>query len=131
GINAKWNDKYRLVNDKKKISISFRAIFTDLNPQKGINVVDRPKNSGDWSMGTWDAGDGEGDTQGNAAAHEFGHMIGNKDEYNIPDGKGGKKSLDGVMNDAVNEAKERHFEQFRAWLNAHRGKDEQEYKLEK
>jgi len=131
GINAKWNNKYRLVNDKKKISISFRAVFTDVNPQQEVNVVKRPKTSGDWNMGTWDAGDGEGDTQGNAAAHEFGHMIGNKDENDLPDGKGGKKTLDGVMGDAAKEAKERHFEQFRTWLNAHRTPKESEFRLEK
>jgi len=131
GINAKWNDKYRLVNDRKKISISFWAVFTDVNPQQEVDVVRRPKTSGDWDMGTWDAADGEGDTQGDAAAHEFGHMIGNKDEHDLPDGKGGKKDLGGAMDDAAEEAKQRHFEQFRTWLNAHRTPGESEFKLEK
>jgi hypothetical protein len=131
GINAKWNDKYRFTNGKRTVSLSFWAVFTDVNPHAVVDVVNKPKTSGDWDRSHWDAGDGEGDTQGDAAAHEFGHMIGNKDEYNLPDGKGGKKNLDGVMNSAHQEAKERHFQQFLDWLNAHRAKGEGQFKLEK
>jgi hypothetical protein len=131
GINAKWNNKFQFNNGKRKVSLDFWAVFTDLNPHVEVDVVNKPKSSGDWDRRHWDAGDSEGDTQGDAAAHEFGHMIGNKDEYNLPDGKGGKKSLDGVMSHAAQEAKERHFTQFLNWLNAHRNAKEPEFKLEK
>jgi len=131
GIESKWNNKYRFANEKRKVSLSFWAVFTDLNPHAVVDVVSKPKSRGDWDMGTWDAGDGEGDTQGDAASHEFGHMIGNKDEYNLPDGKGGKKRLEGVMSRASQEAKERHFMQFLNWLNAHRTRGEGEFRLEK
>lgn len=131
GINSKWNNKYRFTNGKRTIGLSFWAIFTDLNPHVTVNVVEKPSTSGDWDRTHWDAADPEGDTQGDAASHEFGHMIGNKDEYNLPDGKGGQKTLDGVMAHASQQAKERHFQQFLDWLNAHRTKGETEYKLEK
>jgi peptidoglycan hydrolase-like protein with peptidoglycan-binding domain len=129
GIRAKWSQRFKFTNGKRSIQLSFVPLFTSQNPHHVINVVNKPGTTGDWNMGTFDAGDGEGDTQGDAAAHEFGHMIGNKDEYNIPDGAGGSKTLDGVMAIPSQEAKERHFTQFRDWLNARRGVGEAEYKL--
>lgn len=131
GIRAKWNQAFAFTNGKRSISLMFVPVFTARDPHHVIKVVRKPKTSGDWDMGTFDAADGEGDTQGDAAAHEFGHMIGNADEYSLPDGKGGAKTLDGVMAIPSQEAKERHFTQFRDWLNAKRGVGEAEYKLVK
>ena len=47
--------------------------------------------------------------------HEFGHMIGNKDEYFTVDGRryGSGRAHKGIMNDPSDHPKKIHFEKIR------------------
>jgi hypothetical protein len=79
-IDRYWNNRFQATNGPTVLTISFLPLFvynSDDNPHFTVNVKE---GSGRANVSNWQAEDDEEDT----AAHEFGHMIGNPDEYNLP-----------------------------------------------
>ena len=79
-IDNYWNNRFVASNGTSTLSIVFLPLFVynaDDNPHFTVNVK---AGSGRANVSNWHVEDDEEDT----AAHEFGHMIGNPDEYNLP-----------------------------------------------
>lgn len=81
GIASVWNNHLRLTNGTSTFDLVFVPIFTQTNPHHTIAV--RPS-SGDDVADRADAGTWYESDDANTAAHEFGHFLGNQDEYNLP-----------------------------------------------
>jgi len=81
GIQSVWNNRIRLTNGTNRLDLVFVPVFTSTNPHHTIAV--RPSSGADVAdradAGTWYESD-----DANTAAHEFGHFLGNQDEYNLP-----------------------------------------------
>lgn len=85
-ILGAWNNKFHFRNDKRNIPI----IFT-LNLDSGPNSVTAhsgqwvwPKlNAGNWFVPDTEQQPAQADAVAKAPIHEFGHLIGNLDEYNL------------------------------------------------
>ncbi len=100
GIQGVWNDQMMADNGKgKSYDIAFRPLFVDKDSKQTVHfVVDVHNKDQRSDVGNWDTYDKGSET----AAHEFGHMLGNKDEYDVPvykDGKviGGETNPDSIM----------------------------------
>jgi hypothetical protein len=79
-IDRYWNNRFVATNGTTSLTLSFLPLFVynaDDNPHFTVNVR---QGSGRANVSNWYVEDDEEDT----AAHEFGHMIGNPDEYNLP-----------------------------------------------
>jgi hypothetical protein len=74
------------------------------------------------NMLNWDTKDGYEEGKPNVAAHEFGHMLGLKDEYadtaNAPERELG--DADSLMRSSGGEVKKSHFEFIADWVNSKR-----------
>ena len=77
GIEEVWNNHFAAFNGTTRLNIVFVPLFTPEHPDEVVTV--KP-GSGRADQTTWFE---EG--TGRTAAHEFGHMIGNPDEYRIPE----------------------------------------------
>lgn len=85
-ILGAWNNKFHLTNDKRTIPMIF-----NLNLDAGPNSVTAhsgewvwPKlNSGNWFVPDTEQQPAQADAVAKAPIHEFGHLIGNLDEYNL------------------------------------------------
>jgi hypothetical protein len=77
-IGKLWNGKLRLRSGAKKLDVWFVPVFVyhDENAHHQVTVTTGDARSDE---GNWHA-----DDTGGTAAHEFGHMLGNPDEYNLP-----------------------------------------------
>lgn len=84
GIERRWNNLFTITNGTQSLRITFYPVFSETNPNQTVRVVRSghrgscPSDSRAYQT-CW-MENGEGDT----AAHEFGHMIGNQDEYRMP-----------------------------------------------
>jgi hypothetical protein len=77
GIEEVWNNHFAAFNGTTRLNLVFVPLFT---PERSDEVVTVKPGSGRADQTTWfEAGTGR------TAAHEFGHMIGNPDEYRIPE----------------------------------------------
>ena len=81
GIETRWSNQYHILHDNQYLyDILFDVTFVDTyNPTTdhfSVNVRPGPERS---TMNLWDTEDYLQD--GRVAAHEYGHMIGNYDEY--------------------------------------------------
>jgi hypothetical protein len=78
GISSHWNGKFRLRSGAKTLDIWFVPvfIFNEAATHHQVKVTEGGSRSNE---GNWYA-----DVSGETAAHEFGHMLGNPDEYNLP-----------------------------------------------
>jgi hypothetical protein len=76
GIERAWNGRFTATNGRTRLSVVFVPMFTGWDPHH--EVVLRPGEGGS-DEHTWHLAD-----SGDTAAHEFGHMIGNPDEYSLP-----------------------------------------------
>jgi len=86
GITSAWNGRFGLTNGATSLPIVFEPIFTGENahhrvrvhevaaPQAGQPPPNTRANETDWFE----------TNNGLTAAHEFGHMLGNLDEANLP-----------------------------------------------
>jgi hypothetical protein len=74
GIVAKWSDKLACTGGTTKLTFDVQWV-----PSNQHHAVRVRAGSGRSNMGTWYEND-----DGNTAAHEFGHMLGMKDEYTDP-----------------------------------------------
>jgi hypothetical protein len=82
-IEGIWDGKYSLRNANRTIPISINCNFTSENAHHSINVYAKSTgvNYGEYNLSNWypDATN----FSALAPAHEFGHMLGNRDEYNL------------------------------------------------
>ncbi|GMV38524.1 MAG: hypothetical protein AMXMBFR64_02400 [Myxococcales bacterium] len=131
GIKEKWNGKFRASNGVTTLPIRFRPLFLADADTETVADHDVKVKAG---SGRANAGKFYEKSTKGTAAHEFGHMIGNVDEYDQPvydkDHKvtGGKDEHDSVMSDhgAVHA---RHFDSVIADLNKMRDPAKPEFKL--
>jgi len=81
GIESVWNNKLAASNGNAAYDLVFRPLFKARGFAGTVHFdVDVSPNDQRSDEGTWDVHD-KGRT---TAAHEFGHMLGNKDEYDQP-----------------------------------------------
>ena len=73
GIVDKWSGRFVCTGPYGNSTITFTVQFVTSNAHHTVRVRQGPARS---NMTTWDTSD-----TGDVAAHEFGHMIGNADEY--------------------------------------------------
>jgi hypothetical protein len=133
GIAAKWNGQFHLENGRR-LAIVFVPIFNSDKPHHKIKLHKPPivrEDAANWYCGPA-ANAGVDTTDGNTAAHEFGHLFGLADEYNlraadftrltgqaVPAGPAPAKGYTSttVMGAVAGPAVAKHFERFVAWLN--------------
>jgi hypothetical protein len=82
-IEGIWDGKYSLRNANRTIPITINCNFTSDNPHHSINVYAKSTgvNYGEYNLSNWYPDAAGFSTL--APAHEFGHMLGNRDEYNL------------------------------------------------
>ena len=74
GIRNRWNNRFRChANNGQVLPLLVDVQWVNNNPHHSVRVRTGPAGT---NMGTWDTAD-----SGAVAAHEFGHMLGNPDEY--------------------------------------------------
>jgi hypothetical protein len=78
GIDRYWNGKFRLRNGAQALDVHFVPVFVfyDNKAHQKVRVIE---DEGRSARRKWHEDDSE-----DTAAHEFGHMLGNADEYNLP-----------------------------------------------
>ena len=78
GINRRWNGKFRLRSGASTLDVWFLPIFVYHDDAAHHTIDVRPGDETS-NQHLWYE-----DDSADTAAHEFGHMIGNPDEYNLP-----------------------------------------------
>jgi sulfatase maturation enzyme AslB (radical SAM superfamily) len=73
GIENKWSNRFVCTGPYGNSTITFDVQFVTSNAHHNVRVI---AGSGQTNMTNWHTTD-----SGDLAAHEFGHMIGNQDEY--------------------------------------------------
>ncbi len=149
GIDAKWNNNFRVTNDQRELPIVFEPVWGSSDEHHEIQLHLPPVVRED--AANWYAGPGvitatgatQDTTDANTAAHEFGHLVGLADEYNLtaadyekftgaaPTGAMPADGYDttSVMAVISGPAEGRHMAPFIAWLNANRIPGEPAYRL--
>ncbi len=139
GIHNRWTDKFHL-EGPRRLPIVFAPVFTNDNPHHTLNIKNQPgmrEDAGNWEL----------NTTGDTAAHEFGHWVGNPDEYwrtaadfqsivgraptaaEQSGGPGVFTASDLIMSSGQGDAQIRHFNNFLVWLNKNRLPGEAAYRL--
>ncbi len=131
GLRSVWNGKYVVTNGSSTYALRVRPIFVDAGYTDAVHhdlkVVKGPSRSNE---SKWDTED-KGKT---TAAHEFGHILGNRDEYDNPikdkDGTvtGKKSERDSIMSD-YGKVHPRHWDDIMNDLNTMRAATDPKYKL--
>ena len=120
GIENKWSEKFTLAREGKgehceEYKVIVDVQFVDSGAHVKVKVV---KNSGHRSnRSEWDTAD-DGDT----AAHEAGHMLGQKDEY--PDSDSPEREVtdsSSVMHTPSGSVQRGHYQDFADWVSAKTG----------
>ena len=149
GIAAKWNNAFHVENGRR-MPIVFEPVWVPNQAHHEIKLHKPPvvrEDAGNWYAGP-NANPGPGATQdttdANTAAHEFGHLIGLADEYNLtaadyqkmtstapPPGPmpAGGYDTTSVMAVITGPVEGRHMRPFVNWLNRHRLPGEKPYKV--
>ncbi|MBN2388413.1 MAG: DUF4157 domain-containing protein [Anaerolineales bacterium] len=80
GIDSIWNNRFVAANGASRLRIIFQPFFdnNDPNPNIVITYVNSPDYQRSYETCWWSGANGR------TIAHEFGHMLGNPDEYNLP-----------------------------------------------
>jgi len=80
GIDSIWNGRFVAANGTNRLQIVFQPYFdnTDPNPDFTVVYINSPTYERSYELCWWSGADGQ------MIAHEFGHMMGNLDEYNLP-----------------------------------------------
>ncbi len=77
-IQDRWSNRWSIGRaGENALPVRFDVRWVEANEHHAVRVIAGPAPT---NMGTWDTED-----TGAVAAHEFGHMIGNPDEYSEPD----------------------------------------------
>ncbi len=79
-IEENWNNRFRITNGTTRLRVVFVPVFTESSPHHTVEV-DPSEDYVRSSEHMWWAR-----ASGLTVAHEFGHMIGNPDEYRLPGG---------------------------------------------
>ncbi len=155
GINTMWNGKFHVENpDGRKLPIVFDALFGAPDPHHKIEllapVVDKGTGhlvKGRANAGQWYAGPNansvtpEDTTNALSAAHEFGHLVGLADEYQLTKADyerivgpapaatepAGGFDAHTIMGDKTGGVEARHMATFVAWMNKHLRAGEKPY----
>ena len=137
GISGKWNSHFRVANVTRELPIMFEPIWNSPDEHHEIELhlppVDR-EDAANWYAGPIadPSHDTQDTTDGNTAAHEFGHLVGLADEYNLTapmyeevtgSAPTGAMPADGydtpsVMGDHLESGRGAPLAPFVAWLNA-------------
>ncbi|MEM7103379.1 MAG: hypothetical protein AAF502_09640 [Bacteroidota bacterium] len=137
GITSAWNGKFH-IDGPKKLKLVFDPQFTDKKPHYSVKVhKNKPRaDSGNWGL----------NTKASTTAHEFGHLVGNEDEYHrtaadfqklvgrAPNASeletsGGYTESTSIMGAKSGTVKSRHVVRFVKWLNSNRMPGEKPYVL--
>lgn len=149
GIEAAWNGAFHVTNGRRRLPVVFEPIFNTYDHHTTIELHKPPivrEDSGNWYAGpTANGGATQDTTDGPTAAHEFGHLIGMRDEYNMtaadfraltgtapPPGPAPASgySTTTIMGTAgTGPVDRRHVQPFVDWLNASRLPGEPAYRL--
>jgi hypothetical protein len=149
GIAAKWNNAFHVENGRR-LPIVFEPVWVPNNAHHEIKLHKPPvvrEDAANWYAGP-NANPGPGaaqdTTDANTAAHEFGHLIGLADEYNLtaadyqkmtgsapPPGPmpAGGYDTTSVMAVITGPVEGRHMRPFVNWLNRHRLPGERPYRV--
>lgn len=141
GIHNRWTNKFH-IEGPRRLRIVFSPIFTQSNTHHSVKVHNDPTGSIPVDAGNWRLASG-----GDTIAHEFGHLVGNEDEYQRtaadfqrvvgraataaeaqPSG-GFSNAADMIMRTGRGDAQIRHFREFINWLNKNRLPGESHYRL--
>jgi hypothetical protein len=149
GIQSKWNGAFHIENGKR-LAIVFEPIFNGELNHHSIELHKPPvvrEDASNWYAGpnASTAAGSQDTTDGDTAAHEFGHLIGMDDEYNLtaadytkytgaapPPGPAPASGYDttSVMGTAgTGPVEGRHVRPFVDWLNRNRLPGEKPYRL--
>ena len=148
GIDAKWNNAFHVENGRR-IPIVFEPVWNGPSAHHTIELHKPPvvrEDAANWYAGpavNTGPGKTQDTTDANTAAHEFGHLIGLADEYNLtsadyqkftgtaPVGPMPASGYDttSVMAVITGPAEGRHMRPFVNWLNSHKLPGEKPYKL--
>ena len=149
GIQNKWNGAFHIENGKR-LAIVFEPQFNWAVTHHSVELHKPPvvrEDSGNWYAGpnASTAAGAQDTTDGDTAAHEFGHLIGMDDEYNLtaadytrytgaapPAGPMPASGYDttSVMGTAgTGPVEGRHVRPFVDWLNRNRLPGEKPYRL--
>jgi len=79
-IEENWNNRFRITNGTTRLQMVFVPVFTETAPDHTV-AIDESRNFVRSNESMWWA-----QASGTTVAHEFGHMIGNPDEYRLPGG---------------------------------------------
>jgi hypothetical protein len=76
GIDSIWNNRFVADNGTNRLQIIFQPDFDNQDPHQTVVILDNHERANEhhWWIGE----------DGRTVAHEFGHMLGNPDEYNLP-----------------------------------------------
>jgi len=134
GIQNRWNSHFHIENSRR-LRVVFEPVFTSTDSHHTVEIhTGRAREE----MTNWYL-----TSTGDTAAHEFGHMVGLKDEYRLtredytsinvapppgPEPSGGY-TMPGLMGTAAGPVQGRHIRPFVAWLNRHRLRGERAYRL--
>jgi len=143
-VGPAWAEQYRITTSSTVPAVTDVGVIFDIRTEEDMSITSHShwnlnvKKVPEWqtsSVGTWGGGfawNGSADLDSldfrpenkggpnkqRGALHEFGHMLGHRDEY--PDAKENLNwvaDLDAVMN-AGEKIRERHYAMFAAWLTA-------------
>jgi hypothetical protein len=149
GIAAKWNGAFHVENGRR-IPIVFEPVWNASSPHHEIELHKPPvvrEDAANWYAGpavSTAAGASQDTTDANTAAHEFGHLIGLADEYNLaaadyqritntppPAGPAPASgyTTTSVMGTISGPAEGRHMRPFVDWLNRHKLPGERPYRV--
>ena len=149
GIAAKWNNAFHVENGRR-IPIVFEPVWGGPSAHHEIKLHGPPvvrEDAANWYAGpavNTGPGTTQDTTDANTAAHEFGHLIGLADEYNLtaadyqkytgsapPPGPAPAAGYDttSVMAVITGPVEGRHMRPFVNWLNRHKLPGERPYRV--
>jgi hypothetical protein len=119
-IESRWSNQYIIKTNEnvcncEEYSVLFEVHFVDSNEHHTVNIHAGTDGT---DMGNWYINGG----CDNAAAHEYGHMIGLKDEYPDDDCLKRTVSDNSIMKTSSSGVPQpRHYEKFAEWISRRTG----------